>query len=361
MNPSPDSPSTSTPRRVVIWHRPGLIALYVAFLGMLILITLALAEFVVLPARYAPVPRSIQLCGFHAPPRMLIDDTRINDLGFTGDNIKPRKAAGTIRILTLGGSTFFNRRMTERLGARLRESTRQPVELLGAALRGHTTVSSVYKYAVLAKYDFDCVIIYHGINDLFANNVPPERFSPDYSQIDPWYRRGPLLDRSLLARIKHNGSRMENKIRTAFPLPHVENASRFASVAVFEESLRMLIESTRAHGSTPVLLTFASAFPDNYSFEAFEEFKLGYNNPDRYDPSPSETWGSPAYVKEGLRRHNAVTRRLAAEYDVPLLDQELLMGSDLHWFSDVCHFSEPGTDRFIGFLVDFLIKEKLLR
>ena len=360
MNEVSSSPSTA-PAPAALWRRPGLLVLYVAFLAALLAITLAAAEFVVLPWRYRPVPRAIQLCGFHAPPNTLVDDTEINALGFTGDNISPAKFSGTVRFLTLGGSAMFNRRMTERLGVRLREAASQPVELLGAALRGHTTVASVLKYEALADYEFDCVIIYHGINDLFANNVPASTYRPDYSQIDPWYHRGPIVDRSLLVRRISNRSADESRVATAYPQPDVENGAQFASAQVFEASLRRIIETAQGRREVPVLVTFAWAIPPNYSRDAFDEVTLGYNNREYYDPCPVETWGSPAYVAEGIQRHNAITRRLAAEYGVPLLDQEALMGKDLQWYGDVCHFSEPGTERFIGFLVEFVLKEKLLR
>ena len=104
---------------------------------------------------------------------------------------------------TLGGSALFNRRMTERLKERLARDAPRPVEVLGAALRAHTTWSSVHKYRHLARYGFDVVLIYHAINDLKANHVAREDFRPDYSQLGPWYRRGPLLDRSVVARLVH--------------------------------------------------------------------------------------------------------------------------------------------------------------
>jgi hypothetical protein len=333
---------------------------YLLFLLALFLIVLLLAEFLILPWRNRPIPRTIQLMGFHAPPNTLIGDTPTNALGFTGDHLEPQKPAGALRLLTLGGSTMFNRRMTDRLAERLRASTHRPVEVLGAALRAHTTASSVLKFEALAPYRFDCVIICHGINDLFANHVPKELFSEDYAHINPWYHRGAVVDRSLAARVLYNGFRRPDSIATIFPGPFAENGAGFASEAVFERNLRRLIESIRGRGAVPVLLTFPSAIPEHYTLKGFWDFQLGYNNPTRYDPCPAEVWGSKDNVQEGLRRHNAVTRRLAAEYQVLLLDQETLMGSDLESFSDVCHFSESGTDRFIGHLVDFLLQEKIL-
>ena len=44
----------------------------------------------------------------------------------------------------------------------------------------HTSRASVIKYDFLSKYRFDVVLIYEGINDLWANHVTPERFRDDY-------------------------------------------------------------------------------------------------------------------------------------------------------------------------------------
>lgn len=335
--------------------------LYVGFLCTLVLIALLLTELLVLPAKYWPVPRAIQLMGFHAPPGEMIFDVRINSLGFTGDTIERAKPQGTIRILTLGASTMFNRRMTVRLAARLKQVSRRPVELLGAALPSHTTVSSVLKYRVLADYDFDYVLIYHGINDLLANHVPPEDFSPAYTQINPWYRRGPLLDRSLLARWIVDGWVEADRLATLYPNTAVENLADYAAAPVFEDNLRALICAARRHGATPILMSFAYSIPDHYTQDAFWKDQIGYNNPQlSYDPCPAELWGSVPYVREGLRRHNARIRRIATETGVLFLDQQANMGEDLKWFGDVCHFSDIGTDRFISYIADFFQAKRLL-
>ena len=57
----------------------------------------------------------------------------------------------------MGGSVLFNRRMADRIEIALNEVSARPVEVLGAALRQHTSRSSVLKYRVLSKYDFDIV------------------------------------------------------------------------------------------------------------------------------------------------------------------------------------------------------------
>lgn len=314
-------------------------------LGSAVLV-LGIAELLVLPPRLPAPSRAAFLMGFVASPGRVLDGVRINALGFTGDEPALEKRAGALRVLTLGGSALFERRMSERLGAALRARTRRPVEVLGAALRVHNSRSSVLKLRHLAPYGFDVVLIYHGINDLDANHVPLREFDADYAQLGPWYVRGPLLDRSVVLRLAYN-----RWLHRGTPVQ--AQGSGFASEASFRRNLVTLVTESRAAGAEPVLMTFAWSIPEGYSLDAFRAGRVGYNNPERIASTAVEVWGAPAYVREGLARHNLVVHAVAAEHDVALLDQERLMGHEPFWFGDVCHLSEPGTDRFVAFVADF--------
>src|SRR4030067_3151241 len=118
--------------------------IYSVFLFLVVLVTIIVAEFIVFPYKTG-LSRDVFLTGFAAVPNSLVDDTPINRMGFTGDSIDFMKPLGTIRILTLGGSSMFNRRMTERLKNRFKVISTEPIEIVGAALRTHTSMSSVLK------------------------------------------------------------------------------------------------------------------------------------------------------------------------------------------------------------------------
>jgi hypothetical protein len=106
-------------------------------------------------------------------------------------------------------------------------------------------------------------------------------------------------------------------------------------------------------------MTFAWSIPARYTHEAFQSQSFGYQNPDSYDRWPVELWGTPADVREGLHRHTRVIREVAREERTLLLDQEGLMGADLRWFGDICHFNDEGTARFIENIADFLVQQRL--
>jgi hypothetical protein len=329
---------------------------YSLFLFSIVAGTTIILEFIILPSK-TNLPRDAFLMGFAATPNRLVDDTRINSMGFTGDSIDLMKPHGTIRILTLGGSAMFNRRMTERLKNRLNTISTQPIEIVGAALRTHTTMSSVLKYKLLSKYHFDLVLFYHGINDLWANHVAIEDFKDDYSHLDPRYKRNFLLDHSLICR------NIYNKWIYHKPAQVLQTTFRddLPAEKVFKRNLITLIKAIRQNGSTPILMTFACSIPPNYTIESFKSKALGYNNPTNYDSCPVELWGPPGYVREGLQEHNRIVRQLAKDYDVLLIDQEKLMGKDLYWFGDVCHLSVKGTEKFIRNIAGFFIEQGLFQ
>jgi len=315
------------------------------------LVLLVAADLWLLP-RFLPLPRATWLMGW-AIPTSELEDVRINAAGFTGDDVTGPKPPGTRRVLTLGGSVLFNRRFTERLRAELVRRSDRPVELLGAALRSHTSRSSVLKWRLLRERGFDVVVIYEGINDLFANHIPPDGYREDYGHLGPWYVRGPLLDRSVIARLLYNNLLYR-------PPRHVVGASGFRSAGTLRANLRELVADVRACGAAPVLSTFAWAIPPDYTHERFVAGEAGYANPERYDYCPVELWGPPAWVREGLQRQNLVVHEVARETRTRLFDAEAVLGKDLRWFGDVCHPSEAGVDRLVKTLAEWLDGEGLL-
>jgi hypothetical protein len=86
--------------------------------------------------------RSLTLLSVAATPNVLVDDTMTNSQGFTGDVLSDQKPPHTKRILTLGGSAMFNRRMTERLIDSLKPITSTPLEVQGGAFRAKKALTS---------------------------------------------------------------------------------------------------------------------------------------------------------------------------------------------------------------------------
>jgi lysophospholipase L1-like esterase len=351
-------PRETRPNRAASGRSPRTWPLAAASTLLASLTALLVAELVVLPWQ-AGVPREVALLGLAAQPPA-VDDTAINSLGFTGDVPSEQKPRGTRRVLTLGASSLFNRRLTERLKAQIAARAQAPVEVVGGAIRTHTSRANVLKYRFFSKYQFDYVFLYEGINDLWANHVAAERFRGDYAHLSPWHTRNFLLDNSLIARVVYN--RLTQKDANALEdflagRPRaVVNGAGFRSAAALDANLRELIAAIRSDGGVPILMTFAWVIPDTYTRAAFEAGTLGYVNPDNYDRVAVEMWGPADFVREGLLRHDAVVRAVARDTGTPLLDQRKLMDDRIELFGDVCHFNETGTDEFVRHMVDFLVE-----
>jgi lysophospholipase L1-like esterase len=313
-------------------------ALYGLSLGLLFILAVEFAF-----PRLKGLSRSEYLCPWSGEKNSALLTTRVNEQGLTGDLLSHEVEPNKVKILTLGGSSFFYRNMTERLKDAFFRKGWENVGITGAALSAHTSRSSVLKYKyLLSDYHFDYVLIYHGINDLWTNRVAPEDFRSDYSHLDRNYKDLGSVFLKLF---------YDNLVWKK--APQTDEHDHYPSTEVFRRNLIYLIEAVRSRGGEVILMTFASHIPPFYSRERFYEYRLGYNLDRRFLMCPVEFWGTVEHVKEGLRRHNQAIRELAELYQVPLIDQEQLMPGNGYWFSDFCHLSLPGTRRFISHITDY--------
>lgn len=347
-------------RHLFFWYCFSLIALAVLA-----------TEFVILP-RLGGLPRDTLLMGFAATPGTTVDGQTINSMGFTGDVISEPKPANTLRVLVIGSSTMFNRHMADQLKSALQTRTDKRVELLNAGIRSHTSRADLYKLQLLSRYSWDYILIYDGINDLWANHVMPQDYREDYSHIDPWYQRNWLLDNSLLARNiftnifwrvtdfnKKHDEKFFPAYQFVFPKKPYINAANFASLDSFASNIDSMVEIAKTIGAQPVIATFAFHLPANYSRQAFLDKKLDYRNPDNYDVRDVFNWGPPDYVREGLTRQNALLRHYAEQHQLPLIDIDAAMSGHGQWFGDVCHFNDEGVSVFANLVANQLLTRSL--
>lgn len=330
---------------------------YSLFITSLICCVLLFGEFLLLPAM-SGLDRKTLLMGFAAKPGTEIDGQLINGMGFTGDDITQEKPAGSVRILLLGGSVLFNRHMSERMKPMLEKTfSGSKVELVNAGLRSHTTRSSLLKMQLLAGYHFDYVLVYHGINDLWANHITPDGFRQDYAHLNSWYERSWLLDHSTLARSVFNLWRARNPLpapQYIFPEKPYINLCHYCSVQSFSDNLQQVIELANDSGAQVILATFASSIPTDYSRKRFLAGEMEYVNPDNYDRRDVFNWGPPAYVSEGIRQHNEALKALASRNSLPLWDAAATLDNEITLFGDACHFNDDGVERFIAGFNAFL-------
>lgn len=281
---------------------------------------------------------------------------------------QPSRQDGFYDVLLLGGSALNGEwgSVEQALAERLAFAGRRNVRVFNLAMAGHTTRDSRLKYAALRRARFELVVVYHGINDTRANNVPPELFRDDYSHYT-WYE-------TVNAMARYSG-------RTRFALPYTLRFLRLTlrqrsapgrylppeapredwlpyaavprSAAAFEANLGAILALAAGRGDQMLLATFATYVPPGYTPEAFARKQLDYG----LHRSAIEEWGRPEHVLAAITAQNEVVRRLAGGGDGPLfVDQARLMAGEPRWFNDVCHFTVEGSMRFAEHLAEAVVE-----
>ncbi len=315
------------------------------------------------------------------PVQVIYPPSEIN--GFADHNFTKNKPDSVFRILCLGASTSIYANYPEFIkwafkGQPYILTNDYTVEVYSTGNEAHTSLDSYYKYRWLYQgYDFDLVIFYHGINDLRANNCPPEMFKNDYSHfsyysiINPAMKllEIPVLKDSFLAMkvvLTYNERRrkwLEKSNDNAFIPQHApkEEWLKFGNVIrtreTFYSNVEKIIKLAHQRGQRVLLMTFASCIPDEYTLESFERGELGYA--EGMDiPIPVELFGTVENVRKGLEVHNQVIRELARRKNTYFIDQAKKLNCHSELFIDVCHFSQKGMTRFAGWIGNYFMHNR---
>jgi lysophospholipase L1-like esterase len=276
---------------------------------------------------------------------------------------RPAPGDGFYDVLLLGGSTLHRDwgPVEQALAEQLAEAGHRNVRVLNLAFPAHTSRDSRLKYAALGEARFDLVVVYDGINDVRANNAPPELFREDYGHFR-WYEMvnalAPYQDRAWLAlpyTIRYLGISLRQILHPSRYVPSDEPRPSWTqygaaarSVASFAQNLEAILDLAARRGDRVVLMTFAVHVPQDYSLEAFEGKRLDYV----LHRKPIEDWGRPQDVLKAVAAQNEVVRRLAARHPEALLvDQAGLMDETPRFFNDPCHLTVAGAMRFAADIV----------
>ena len=273
--------------------------------------------------------------------------------------------AADLDILLLGGSVLVERigGIPSRLKKDLAEEGVTDFRVVNLSGLAHTTRDSYLKLRPLGDRRFDVVVAYHGINEVRANNCPPDLYRADYSHY-AWYEMRNLTDRHLptmdLSVIPFSFDFLFHRARQVlleprYVPPHAPErewlryGSDIKTMGAFRANLEEIVSRTTRNDAAPILMTFAYYVPAAYSLSAFSSGDLDYAS--STDRSPIEIWGHPRNVVAGIEAHNAVVRYLAARHpEAAFIDMEESIPKQGVYFSDICHLSERGSDRFAAVL-----------
>ncbi len=267
-----------------------------------------------------------------------------------------------VNVLLLGGSVlyFAGRENT------LESAFEPPARVYNLAQTAHSSHDSLtkYRYVLDRGYDFDYVIFYHGINDVRANNVPPELFSEDYTHYF-FYRltntvfgqRNPalrwMLNSSLVFRIERLVTQLRetrffgrNLVHMAFPREDwLHYGAEVKSRDVFEKNLLEIARMADESGSRLVVPRFAS-------HPALADFAAGRKTGKTEEEMVlfAEQWGLPGHVAKGIQAHNDVIETHRGRYT--FVGTRAFEKADN--FVDPCHFTPEVQTEFVKLLVDTL-------
>ena len=283
------------------------------------------------------------------------------------DSVRPSHDDEYYDVLLLGASTLHKDwgEIEQSLLEQLAHNGRRNVRIFNLAQPAHTSRDSLLKYAALDKARFELVIIYDGINEARANNVPPQLFHEDYSHyawyetvnaLAPYHGRTyfalPYTLRYLFVRMRHVLAK-DNYVPPEAPRRDWVQYGRESRTAVsFEHNLETILDLASRRGDRVMLMTFATYVPADYSLEAFKAQRLDYD----LHRMPIELLGAPENVLKTVAIHNDIVRSLVGRHQgVMFVDEARLMAGEPGYFNDVCHLTVLGSSKFVENLLTVLL------
>jgi len=267
-------------------------------------------------------------------------------------------ARGELRVLLLGGSVLKNP-LYDMAAPVARMVEAEPslkgrkVRVFNLAVEGHTSLDSYYKYLLVARRaHFDYVVEYDGINDLRANNCPPEMFRNDYShyswydEIDFYFSHEKLFHAySYFPYFAYIATRrVKDKLSGRVYLPRERPRAEWYGYGTdiktakpFARNMNRIASLARKNGAVPVIFSFAYYIPPGYSIQKF----MAGDYKDKY-MFPVEMWGTPEAVEKGLEIQNGIATAIAEQQRASYVDEAARLRGRADAFIDVCHLSPAG-------------------
>lgn len=331
--------------RWVLRERKGEAAL-LAFSSLLALITLEIGS----RALYAHDEK----LPFFYPPEYLVYPPLYHAMRDYDPNAR--------NVLLLGGSVMYGAGR----GGVMQDKLGSPWRVYNLAQNAQCSLDALTKYRWLDErgYKFDYVLFYEAINETRLNNAPPEVFREDYTHY-LFYRlvhtvfgdERPLwraalhsalvfrIDR-LITQLRETRAFGQRFVNIAYPREDWTGYGRLVRTEVpYERNMLAIADLAKHTDAKLIAAEFAyDPFIDQAFKPHFDDF--GYEVYDRY----TMEWGDANGVRTGIRTHNYVLRRNAAEFKV--LSTDFFQNSD--YFIDPCHFTPEAEAQFIQFWADAL-------
>jgi hypothetical protein len=253
-----------------------------------------------------------------------------------------------LNVLLLGGSVMW-------IAGRAHEIEHAfdpPARVYNMAQNAHSSLDSLNKFEWLLQhgYKFDCVIFYHAINEVRANNAPPDVFSPDYDHYS-FYRltntvfqgKRPWLRAMLRSSLFFRGYRVWETLREtrAFGRRYLHMAFPREDWLPYGADVRSA-ESFRGN-----LARIAALAKENQAALIVPLFACNPMLDEQANAGRMTEWGLAGNLAKGIQAHNAVIQSMSSQF-IYIDDTRRLMIENN--FVDPCHFTEQAQAQFIEIL-----------
>ncbi len=291
---------------------------------------------------------------------------RVNQFGFRGSDVTLRKPPDVTRILTVGGSTTFDRGVTSdnrtwpaRLAYWLNAAEPHiKVEVVNAGVPGYTVLDNAIRLQTeLYRFEPDIIILYHAHNDLFSGlrprtvGDPIDRRPDEIDPQTPWTRW--LSDHSLLY------VKVQARLRALRPVRRA-SSSTVTSVETpvtrvaedFERDLTAFVAIAQSLGIRVVLPTVVHVTGESVT---------------ETDPAIRSSWQrsvsftSPETVLAGYVAFNEAIQRVAHRSGAMFVPTFGFGLSGPEWYEadDPIHFNDRGAERMAKHLAAALVQAGL--
>ena len=300
---------------------------------------------------------------FFAPEAMYLFYPALKDVS----KAKVTKNDGYYDILFLGGSVLYDSgtwaKAIPLLQEKLKDKTALPVRIHNVARPSHSSRDSLFKYRFLKDKHFDLVVIYDSINEVRANNCPPDMFKNDYSHYS-WYAKLNFFENYHFFKLftlpytvySLNLDILEKMGRIHFVPTDIPNeewvkyGNSIKSAAAFEQNLDGILSAAKQRGEPVLMASFAFHVPRDYNYYKFKLKQLDYGSHLFY----IEVWGKAENVMIGILTHNNVMKKLAAQHpEAMFLDEYPNIPKSQLYFNDICHLTDAGNEKLLN---DFAVK-----
>jgi lysophospholipase L1-like esterase len=281
-----------------------------------------------------------------------------NEIGMRGPSY-PDQPEKFTKIFTVGGSTTACVTLTDGktwpdlVLKRLRAQFGANVWLNNAGIDGHSTFGHrILLESHLAKYRPDYVVYLIGINDMGRDDLNEYdagmtlegqslrnrviAASEFLSTVQALYRAYRAFDMGLNHAVDHDLRKIQSVSLQPTQIEGYLRDQRERYLPAYANRVRALVERTLAVGAVPVLVTqpgMVGRGVDPVSGVTIDN--LEYDIPGL----------SAAVVWDALELYNDVTRSVAAQYRVPLIDAAREMPKDSSLYFDWIHYSNAGAAR----------------